>query len=70
MRTEYAGKVCVQFDDMQAAFSREFAKAMLMFGCCGSSFSADFYFIRLSVVHTHMCVRMIYPFIKSIILGF
>lgn len=53
MRAEYAGEECVQFDDMRPAFSREFAKAVLMLGCCGSSFSAGFYFTGcLWYIHT------------------
>jgi len=45
-RAECAGKVCVQFNSLWAALPREFAKAVLMFGCCGSSFCAIFCFIR------------------------
>lgn len=55
MRTEYAGKVCVEFD-MWAAFSRGFAKTVLMFGCCGSHFSAGFYCVGyLRYIHILMC---------------
>lgn len=59
--TEYAGKVCVQFNDKWATFSREFAKVVLMFGCCGSSFSANFYFISCGTwTHTHDNVLLLH----------